>query len=350
MKIRMQQLLLWPQQVNSGCNLLKQLGPVQAQGYTQGRRAIGLRLRNTTAAIIEKEIAEGKIIRSWMFRGTLHFAEAGQVREIQSALQPVVVKLLQPMLKNLGIDAAELKKATKVIEKHLSKNSISTRDEIGAVLEQNNIADANKQRLRYFLHYATATGLICHAPRSGSEDTFTLLDALLPASAHFVREDAVQNIVYRYFNTHGPASIADAVRWTGLPVSEIKKAVAGFDNEFEQALFGDEVVYFKNPAEPLEEIPLLLLAGFDEYIVGYKNRNHFLDSEHAAKVVTVNGLFHPSIVVNGRVQGIWKLESSGKELQLKLNLFSPLTGKQKQQLTAAVERLSTFEDRMITLM
>lgn len=348
--IRQRQLRLWPLQLSTGNELLKQLGPIQAQEYLQGRRAVGLRLQNYTAANFETEVTAGKIVRSWMFRGTLHFAEADQVREILAVLQPVVSKLLTPMLKQLGIDTADLKKATQVIEKYLSKHTIATRDEIGDALTQKNIPEANKQRLRYFLHHATVIGLICHAPRRGNEDTFTLIDSFLPASSTFVREVAVQNTISRYFSSHGPASVADAARWTGLPITEVKKAVANLDKTFEQALFDNETVYFKTPTSSGDEIPLQLLAGFDEYIVGYKNRNHFLDPQFAPKAVTANGLFHPTIIRDGHVTGIWKLENSRKEWQLKLDVFNSFGSLQKQELNAAINRLISFENRMIKLM
>lgn len=49
------------------------------------------------------------------------------------------------------------------------------------------------------------------------------------------------------------------------------------------------------------------LPGFDEYLLGYKDRSAVLDSAHAEKVCPGgNGVFASAIVINGHVVGTWK--------------------------------------------
>jgi hypothetical protein len=52
---------------------------------------------------------------------------------------------------------------------------------------------------------------------------------------------------------------------------------------------------------------LHLLPGFDEYLLGYKNRDAVLDPSLAPEITPYkNGIFQPIIVVDGRVVGTWK--------------------------------------------
>jgi hypothetical protein len=51
-----------------------------------------------------------------------------------------------------------------------------------------------------------------------------------------------------------------------------------------------------------------LLAGFDEYLLGYTDRKAVIDTAHAGKLMTPNGLFRPALLVDGRVAGTWQAE------------------------------------------
>ena len=51
----------------------------------------------------------------------------------------------------------------------------------------------------------------------------------------------------------------------------------------------------------------LALPGFDEYMLGYKDRSLMLDAAHKQAIVPGgNGVFQPTVVRNGRVVGTWR--------------------------------------------
>ncbi len=52
-----------------------------------------------------------------------------------------------------------------------------------------------------------------------------------------------------------------------------------------------------------------LLAGFDEYVLGYTDRQAIIDPAHAGKLMTPNGLFRPALLLGGRVAGTWQAEA-----------------------------------------
>ncbi len=80
-----------------------------------------------------------------------------------------------------------------------------------------------------------------------------------------------------------------------------------------------------------------LLPGFDEYLLGYKDRAAVLAPEHAHRIVPgANGIFRPMIVANGRIVGTW-LRSD-----LTTDLFAPLKRGQKPALAEALARYRRF--------
>ena len=85
----------------------------------------------------------------------------------------------------------------------------------------------------------------------------------------------------------------------------------------------------------------LLLAGFDEYLIAYKDRSQLLEPIHAPQVLTVNGIFRPILVVDGRVAGTWQ-RSTGKQGGVELRPFGELPDGVLPTLTEAAEAVERF--------
>src|SRR5258707_2727262 len=60
-----------------------------------------------------------------------------------------------------------------------------------------------------------------------------------------------------------------------------------------------------------------LLPGFDEYMLGYKDRTAALDRRYAQKIAPENnGRFMSTMIYNGRVEGNWKPRLNQKAVVL----------------------------------
>jgi len=91
---------------------------------------------------------------------------------------------------------------------------------------------------------------------------------------------------------------------------------------------------------------LLVLPGFDEYMLGYRDRSLMLPAEHAPRIVPGgNGIFMSTIVANGRVIGTWRREVKGKRVEVQAMPFEPLTKAQRQSFTRAITRYAAFLGR-----
>lgn len=85
-----------------------------------------------------------------------------------------------------------------------------------------------------------------------------------------------------------------------------------------------------------------LLPGFDEFVLGYKDRGAVLEGRHAAKIIPGNnGVFMPTIAMEGRIAGTWQ-RTVKKSATLRLMPFQRLTKAQCRALTPAVERYARF--------
>src|SRR3954462_13528906 len=91
------------------------LGAVQAQDYLGALWAVGLRMKAAREPDIERAIAERRIIRTWLMRGTLPFVAAADARWMVELLAPKVAARAVGRLRRYGIDAALLAKARRAI-------------------------------------------------------------------------------------------------------------------------------------------------------------------------------------------------------------------------------------------
>ena len=86
-----------------------------------------------------------------------------------------------------------------------------------------------------------------------------------------------------------------------------------------------------------------LLPGFDEYLLGYGDRNAALAPEHAQAVVPGNnGMFLSTIVIDGEVVGTWKRTARTREVVIDLSPFHPLPGTVNEGIAAAVQAYGLF--------
>lgn len=117
----------------------------------------------------------------------------------------------------------------------------------------------------------------------------------------------------------------------------------------------DGVSYFLSAAADTEA-PLrqrsvaLLLPGFDEYFLGYRDRSAVIDGAHEQRVVPgKNEIFRPLVVVDGRIVGTWRKKTSVRALRVTPEPFGPLTGRQRSALRRSAGDYRRFLDPNATL-
>lgn len=320
------------------------LGAMQAQDAAAIRWAIGLRCREATLATVEAALASGDVIRTWLLRGTLHVVAASDVRWMLALLAPRILAGGAGRRRQLGLDDATLERSLDTIAGALESGAVATRSELLQVLERAGIATTG-QRGYHLLGHAALRGLICFGPPQGKQESFVLLDTRAPAPATLDRDSARGELARRYFTGHGPATLADFVWWSGLPLGEARAALDQAKADLDPLVMGDQTYYQASAAPAHEDARasgVVLLPAFDEYYLGYAARGAILEAGLDKRVVSSNGIFRPMIVVDGQVTGIWRTERKPDGTRLLPTLFRPLSAQEAQGLQAAVERFAAF--------
>lgn len=315
------------------------LTAVQAQERPSAAWAIGLR-SGATVEEVEKAVASGSIVRTWMMRGTLHFAASEDVRWILDLVAPKVIARNKRRREELHLDERTFERGREVLSDALKGRRL-TRGEMLAALQDAGISTAG-QRGYHILWRLALEGLICFGPMKEGEASFVLLDEWVPPSETLPREEALAWLACRYFDGHGPAGVQDLVWWSGITVSEARAAIkAAGERLTEERFCGNTYWSSSSGLREGETASVHLLPAFDEYIVGYRDRSAVLDGAYTKEVLSSNGMFYPIVVIDGTVRGNWKAERK-KEVRIEVRPFDRLSEEEIDVLEEAVSRYGTF--------
>ncbi len=183
------------------------------------------------------------------------------------------------------------------------------------------------------------------------EPTYVLLSDWIGQEhmGHPLPEDAAYvELTRRYLNAYGPATLKDMAAWSGLPMSKIRVAWRQIATELiEVEVAGSSAWMLKTQVAWLDElvspIPIVrLLPRFDIYLLGYHNRDLAVPSEYAKLVNAGGGILHPTVVVDGRVGGIWKSRRQKDHVDIIVEPFEELASEVYPGLEAEVADLSRF--------
>ncbi|MFL5627203.1 MAG: winged helix DNA-binding domain-containing protein [Ktedonobacteraceae bacterium] len=323
------------------------LGAVQAQDYLGALWAVGLRMRNAVEADIEQAMADGVIVRTHPMRGTWHFVTAADIRWLLTLMAPRRIASNASWYHRLELDDATFAKSNAVFAKTLRGGKQLTRQELAAALGQASISTEGL-RLTFILSRAELEGVIASGARRGKQFTFALLDELVPVSKTLERDEALAELAHRYFTSHGPATVQDFVWWSGLTAADARAGLEMVKSQFIKEAIGGQT-YWLSPSTPTAKVAsptAYLLPPYDEYTVAYKDRSAVLDPAYAQQAR--NGIFDPTIIVDGHIVGTWKRTFKKDAVVITPGPFTSLSETQNQAIATAAERYSRFVGKSIT--
>ena len=317
--------------------VVRWMGALQAQDYQQSLWAIGLRTQSATVVDIEQAIAHRKIVRTWPMRGTLHFVPGDDVKWMLSLSASRMLAQDRRRLAQLELDETIMERCKELFYDALKGNQRLSRPNMMQLLEDAGISTRG-QRGYHILWYLSQTGLICLGPMQDKQQTFVLLDEWVPHSRVFSREEALAELARRYFTSRGPATIHDFAWWAGLTVADAKQGLEGAKSELVKDQVNGKECWMAGDARGqsvYDPSRVYLLPGFDEHLLGYKDRSAVLAAEHASKVVPGNnGIFFPTMVVAGQVIGTWKRRRKRNALEVVLDPFTQLDASEESVMEA----------------
>jgi hypothetical protein len=311
---------------------------LQSQDAAAGR--LGVRARTTAvdeAGVVEACEIGRSVVRTWLMRSTVHLVAAEDTRWMVALFGPMIERRFANVRwRQLGIDRQLIDKAVPLAQEVLAGRQL-TRHELAAALADRGIRLADDgQAATHLLLALSCRGITCRAGDRGRESTFALVDDWLPDWLPSDRApapaDPVAELARRYFRAFGPATAADFTTWSGLPSGAAIRAIR---DELTEVEFDGRRGWRLGAVEPAGPANALrLLPMFDNYLLGYRDRTAMLDPALHAQVY-VGGIIKATVVCDGRVIGIWRLERSERSTRsatIRVTPFEPFTRRHLAEL------------------
>jgi len=340
-------LRLWSQQIAaSKCKTVKDviawMGAMQAQDHSMAKWALGVRCPAATIAKAETALDKGAILRTHLLRPTWHLVSADDIYWMLELSAPYLLAAQKSRNKELELTETIYKKSNRIIEKALSKGHL-LREEILAELQQAKIA-TDENRSSYLLFRAELDAIICSGKTREGKQTYALLAERVPNRKTLSKEEALATLAERYFTSRGPATLKDFINWSGLSITDAKRALEMIKSRFQQETVNGDTYLFSSAVakQAIADPAVHLLPGFDEFIIGYKDRTASLPLAHTKTIINVNGIFRPPLIVNGQVKGLWVRTLEDDKVGIAITLFPGSSRPAKKLLDQAAEKIGQF--------
>ncbi len=322
-------------------------------------RVEGLRPGDVRRALWE----ERTLVKTWAMRGTLHLLPAAELPMWYGALggsrryrRPAVWKRL------LGISLDELDRLTEAIGTAL-KDRVMTREELVHEVGRITGSRALAKKLAVnswgtFLKPAAFTGRLCFAPGVGQLVRFTRPDTWIPASRPHVDQQAASlAITRRFLAAYGPATPHDFARWWGGGggVTGARKSIAALGEEAAPVeVDGCPAWMLAADARDVREHRpgrnVSLLPAFDQYVIGASRHTEcLLPGDFRSRIYRPQGWVSQVLLVNGRMDGVWRHELRGSRVDISIEPFVNLPSWARRVAASEAERLAAFFGRKLNL-
>jgi hypothetical protein len=324
------------------------LGAVQAQEFSVAKWSIAQRCRGrVTSADLDRALAEGRILRTHAMRSTWHFVLPADLRWLLTLIAPRVRARMASYYWQNGLTDAVFARSQAVLRDALAGGRQLMRKEVAAALVGGRVA-TDGLRLRFLLLQAELDQVVCSGALRGKQQTFALVDDLVPPAPPIPEDEALAELARRYFSSHGPATLKDFLWWSSLTAAQARRGLALLEGKGLRRLEVGGRVHWMNEAPARRAAagaPVHLLQAFDEYIIGYTESRKVLAVAGQLDAPSGAPLHSNVLTRDGQVVGFWRTVSDPEEVLVEVHLARPIDDATRSALEDEVERYGRFLQR-----
>ena len=334
---------------------------LHAQLMSSAELALWARVEDVDRPAVQRALWEDRtLVKTWAMRGTLHLLPAGELPLWQAPLSTSRRYLRPAVWQNyFGITIEELDGITDAIAVALG-GRLLTREELvqaaGRLTGSAKLgAKVGESSWGTILRPAAFAGHLCFGPSLGQRVRFTRPDTWLAAAGHAPGppvdpQAAPAAVTRRYLAAYGPATYRDLGRWWGggSSVSTARQWIASLGEEVSPVeVDGRPAWMLSAHVREVRELPPIrsvrLLPGFDQYVVAAScHAEHLSPGDLRGRVYRPQGWISPVLLVNGRMQGIWRHRIKGSRVEVVIEPFVKAPVWVRRAAGREAERLAAF--------
>ena len=247
------------------------------------------------------------LVKIWSHRGTMHL-----VPEDELGLHLAALDNEGPFQEGYwGISRVDAERWADFIEEQIGQGNI-TRDGLKAACSRAGIGDELLHQVFYgwggLIREMVCRGrIVCG---TGTQKTY-----FLPSAVESMDRDEARRIfLRRYFEHYGPATVSDCRyffgNWKKPDMDPLLQEL--LPDLVCTAIGGKKYYSLYEPVTEGELPDCVLVPGFDQLILGYKDRDRMIDRRFLKELTNISGIVSPSVLIRGRIRARWKL--SGQKI------------------------------------
>ena len=319
-------------------HLVPHLVRLQAQAPLPPYLSLHARLERFDPTTFSDAIAERRIVRLLLMRGTVHAVEPSDAATLRPLVQPTLDRLTRTSAASRAAADIPRDELVAVARDLLAGGGLSV-TELGRLLAQR-FPDVPAGALVTTLRETTP--LVQLPPRGlWNRSGGVVYHTLDGWAGPLPRPEPADTVVRRYLRAFGPASAADVTAW-----SRMTGAASILDH------LGDELVRYRTAsgrtvvdlaelslADPDAPAPVRLLGQYDNLWLSHAGRDRVTTLQARRRWMGSNGGVASTVFVDGYLHGLWRRTPAGS---IEMDLFGRLSRAQRRELdaeVASVERL-----------
>ena len=156
------------------------------------------------------------------------------------------------------------------------------------------------------------------------------------------RDEARAELVGRYFERYGPATLQDCASFLGYRVTEVAELARRSALPLRELTCGGvELAYLGELSSPSEaRVPgCVLLAPFDQLVLGYRDRSRLIDERDLPRVTNRAGIVFATVLYRGRARARWRREGR----RVTVTEFRPLSDTARATIAGRARRFFSPE-------
>lgn len=315
---------------------------LQAQHPASPYIALWNRLTDFTPEALDAAFADRSVVKGTLMRITLHAVHAGDYPAFRAAMQPVLyASRMGSRFTASGLTPADGEElVARVMEFTRTPRSSA---EMQAWLAELYGAERKDAVWWGMKAYAPLHHVPTGPPWSfGARATFVAAGEGSAPRGRTVVQEALRTLVLRYLAGFGPASVPDVAQFSMVGRAPVRAALQALTDEVEQLRGPGGEVLFDLPGASRPDggtpAPARLMAMWDSTLLAYADRGRVIPPEYRPLVIRRNGDVLPTLLVDGRVAGVWRPTAEGVEA----TAFHPLPAAAWGELGAEAEALTAF--------
>ena len=335
-------------------DVVRRLCGVQAQVASTAELAIRVRRVDSRPGEVGDALADGRLIKTWAMRGTLHLLTAEDAGGYLSLMAAGRSWERPSWQRAFGVGPRELDTLRAVVRGALDGRTLTREELIEAVVAEpslDHVGAALRSGWGTLLKPLAWHGDLCFGPSRGARVTFMRPEDASPHWAGVPDPDvAAPSVITAYLRAYGPATAEHVGNWLSrgrIPARRLRAWFAGLGDSLAEVELDGERAYVL--AEDLDELAatgptttVRLLPGFDQFVLGPgTDDGQVVPSARRAAVSKQSGWIAPVVVAGGVVCGTWEVDGG----LIRVGWFGEAGTVPRRAIGSEAERLSSILGR-----